>query len=326
MDRKALAATMAELEQCRVKPAAAAAQVVREAPKDVKPPDPETALALKMAREVLEAPHIGVTDSLPENGLDSISGAKLANEFAKIGIAIALTDIYGVETVQDLRHFVQQGLENPIELETIDFGIDFEPVADEGTMGYCCFTLCQLLWNLFSFAKNVVIAAIYFSFWIHLCYTSDALQCDPNKYYASLYLAAAGLCIFFALVFEAVLVKWMVMGEYKPGVYPLFGRTHLAHWIVHGKTSWFLLFFNNTLLENWMLRWLGAEIGAHVSMKGTVLAAYDLLSVGDRCQIGQGSHLAGVEYVAGVMRVGPVTVGANSILGTQCVMGPSSSL
>jgi len=331
IDRKGLAATMMELETCRM-PAPGGDKTKSEeakpkaAPKK-KPADPETALALKTCQETLDAPHLTIKDDLHANGLDSISGAKLANAFAKLGIAIALGDIYTVSTVQELRPFVQQGLENPIVLPLMDIKNDNEKVSSQGSMGYCMFTFFQGIWNLLLFAQAIYLGAVYFTFWISLCYTSDDIQCSPNKYVASAKMVGMGYCLFFAVIFEAIILKWLLVGRYKAGVYPLFGCTHLSHWISQTLANWALRPFHNTVYENWILELLGAHVGRNAALRGAnIVGGYDLITLGDRSVIGFGSELASVVFGAGVMRVGPITVTANSVVGTQCALMPSTLL
>jgi len=171
IDRKGLVNTLAQLESCRIAspppedtppPAPDDPHTKVQPPPPPPPPAPldaETALALKMCQEVLENPDLTITDDLHANGLDSISGAKLANKFAQIGVAVNLTDIYTVSTVQELRPFVKEGLDNPIQLPVLDILKDHEEVQNESSMGYFCFTLCCLLWNILLFSQLVTMAS-----------------------------------------------------------------------------------------------------------------------------------------------------------------------
>jgi len=328
IDRKGLAATMAELEK-KVKAPVECSETAKKKKKEkkAKPLDSETELALKMCREVLDNWELTVADDLHAAGLDSISGAKLANAFSKIGIAINLVDIYQISTVQELRPLVAEGIDNPIVLPLKDIETDHEEMKDEVAMDYCLFTTLQCLWNCLLFIQVLALASFYMTYWIDICYATTAIQCDPNAYVATAKMMGLGFGIFFLVILEAVVVKWLVMGRYTPGIYPLFGKTHLAHFITNSLTGWALKNFHNTVFECWILKLLGSEIGQRVTFReAIVVGGYDLLTIGDRAVIGHGSELSCVVFERGFMRIGPIHVAKDSIIGTQCAMEPSTSL
>ena len=86
-------------------------------------------------------------------------------------------------------------------------------------MGYCIFTLCQMGWNLLLLSQTIAMGAGYMCYWIDLCYASEALQCSPNKWTASIYLFLVALSMFFFVSLECVVLKWLFVGRYKAGLY-----------------------------------------------------------------------------------------------------------
>jgi len=75
-----------------------------------------------------------------------------------------------------------------------------------------------------------------------------------------------GFGMFTFVVLEAILVKWLFVGRYKAGIYPLFGRTHLSHWASYTLVGWALKAFHNTIFEVWILAALGANVGQEATL------------------------------------------------------------
>ena len=184
------------------------------------------------------------------------------------------------------------------------------------------------MWNLGVFLHTIAIVAAIVSYWVGLCYTGNGIQCEPDWYTAAYELAGVGLAVFFATAVVApVLIKWVVLGRYRAGIYPLFGKTHLAHWITNIHTSFALAACSNTIMEGWLLSALGAKVGSNVSLRSAVVVGgFDLLRVDDNVVIGFSSILSGVVFDRGMMRIGPIHIASNSVVGTYCTIGPHSSL
>lgn len=125
-----------------------------------------------------------------------------------------------------------------------------------------------------------------------------------------------------------VIAKWVVIGKYRKGRYPLWGEYYLRWWFMDvlrkliGRGLW----GSNETMLNTYYRMLGAKIGkkARISLQADV-AEYDLVSVGDGAAVEYATVRAfGVDN--GCMILGPVAVGNCASVGARSVVAPYTSI
>jgi carbonic anhydrase/acetyltransferase-like protein (isoleucine patch superfamily)/acyl carrier protein len=127
---------------------------------------------------------------------------------------------------------------------------------------------------------------------------------------------------FVPLIFVAI--KWLVIGRYQAGRYPIRGSYYLRWWIVdvcrkvfpRGIWGW------NAGLLRFYYRLLGADIapGARISLECD-LAEYDLIKCGRDCCV-ELSTVRGFGVDNGAMILGPVRIGHRSSVGIRSVVAP----
>ena len=113
----------------------------------------------------------------------------------------------------------------------------------------------------------------------------------------------------------------LLLGRLQPGVYPLWGAWHLRLWWVQRVAQlipWGLV--EGTVFKGWVLRGLGARVGARVLIeRGVALGAggWSLLSLGDDVTIGRDAALRMIDISDGAVVVGPIQLAAGATLGTR---------
>ena len=141
----------------------------------------------------------------------------------------------------------------------------------------------------------------------------------------------AALAVLFAiyplLLLGSIAVKWIVIGRYKPGDYPVWGLYHLRFWFVRAvmgvvPTS----YLTGTPLLNFYYRLLGAKIGRNVYVGTDEFAVFDTLSIGDDTSIGTDTSLLGYVVEHGRLRIGHLAVGNRAFVGNRSVMRENSIL
>ena len=89
-----------------------------------------------------------------------------------------------------------------------------------------------------------------------------------------------------------IIVKWLVIGRYKPGAYPLWGSYYFRWWLATTiEAAVPVSYLAGTPLLNIYLRLMGARIGRNVFLNSDSFAIYDLLSIGDDSTINDDSNL-----------------------------------
>ena len=144
-------------------------------------------------------------------------------------------------------------------------------------------------------------------------------------------LALVG-ALLWALVAAAltVLAKRVLIGRYRPGRHPYLGSMYVRHWIVlqfARSLPWELL--ESTGLRAWLLRALGAKVGADVHLhRGVALhhGGWDLLEIDDGAALGRDVSLGLVTYDHQQLVFAPVSIGANATLDTRARMGAGSRM
>jgi acyl-CoA synthetase (AMP-forming)/AMP-acid ligase II/acetyltransferase-like isoleucine patch superfamily enzyme len=125
-----------------------------------------------------------------------------------------------------------------------------------------------------------------------------------------------------------ILIKWIVIGRYRPGRYPIYGSYYIRWWLVEQCRKIFLrgIWGSNEVLLSMYYRMLGAKIGknARISLE-CHLAEFDLVTVGDNAAV-EFSTLRGFGVDNGAMILGPVKVGDNASLGARSVVAPYTSV
>jgi len=155
----------------------------------------------------------------------------------------------------------------------------------------------------------------------------DPNNLDLSRVVAGEIAAALIICTYPALILLSIPLKWLVIGRFKPGHYPLWSVYYWRFWLVRQVVSFVpLMLINGSPLFNWYCRLMGAKIGKDVYIGTTDILAFDLLSVGDGSSIGTDSNLMGCEVVDGWLKIDRITVGKDCCVGTKSVLGLNSQL
>lgn len=138
---------------------------------------------------------------------------------------------------------------------------------------------------------------------------------------ALLWALVSLLAVYPVMLAVAVAIKWLVIGRYKAGDYPLWGWYFFRWWFVKAITASIPIdYLAGTPLLSLFYRLMGAKIGANVHLATDNCLAYDLLEIGDDSSVGEESSLAGCTVERGRLRIGPIRVGRRVFIGTRAVV------
>jgi carbonic anhydrase/acetyltransferase-like protein (isoleucine patch superfamily) len=125
-----------------------------------------------------------------------------------------------------------------------------------------------------------------------------------------------------------VVIKWVVIGKYKAGRYPIGGQYYLRWWFVDICRKLFLrgIWGSSDVTLRWYYRMLGAKIekGARISLDCN-MAEYDLVYVGRNSAV-ELCTLRGFGVDNGCMLLGIVRVGRDASVGLRSVVAPNTSV
>jgi non-ribosomal peptide synthetase-like protein len=128
-----------------------------------------------------------------------------------------------------------------------------------------------------------------------------------------------------AAVAAVALVKWIVIGRYRPFERPLWSAFLWRLEFVNALFEFFatplaLEVLQGTPLLPWYLRLLGARIGRRVYVHSTGFLEFDLVEIGDRSVLNQGCILQTHLFEDRILKASRLRIGADCEIGTQSVV------
>ncbi|KAI9360488.1 acetyl-CoA synthetase-like protein [Zopfochytrium polystomum] len=128
--------------------------------------------------------------------------------------------------------------------------------------------------------------------------------------------------------FFAILMKWIIIGRYKPGRYPLWGAYYLRWWLVD---QIFFVFGRGFFgVSSTMLgihaRLMGAKIGKKVAIdSATQLGEFDLIKIESGCALDT-ARIRPFTMETGYMVLKPIIIGQDSVINAKSVVAPGHSV
>ncbi|MEV6678947.1 Pls/PosA family non-ribosomal peptide synthetase [Streptomyces erythrochromogenes] len=135
-------------------------------------------------------------------------------------------------------------------------------------------------------------------------------------------LAALSLCAL------PVVVKWALVGRWRPGQIRIWSMSYFRFWVVRTlvRSAPPVLFAGSPLYLLY-LRSLGARIGrGAVVLSRHVPVCTDLLTIGDGAVIRKDSFAPCYRAHAGMIQTGPVSIGSNAVVGEAAVLDIGTQL
>ena len=138
----------------------------------------------------------------------------------------------------------------------------------------------------------------------------------------------AGGGIFFGTAIFPILLKWLLIGRWQPQQIRVWSLAYFRFWLVKTliRLNPMVLFVGSPLYILY-LRALGAKIGKNVViLSPQVPACTDLLTIGDNSVIRKDSNFNCYRAHAGIIRIGPVTIGRDAYVGEKTVLDIETKL
>ena len=182
--------------------------------------------------------------------------------------------------------------------------------------------------GLFQLAALYLILGFFSIRWLapFLTYTW-MVEDDYERWEAVLGAIIFVVALFPAMLAASIAIKWIVIGRYRAGTYPLWGFYYLRFWFVNSIQSAIPIdYLAGTPWLRLYLRLMGARIGRDVHLATDGFAACDLLTIGDGSTIGIDATMTGYHIHDGMLHLGTVTIGKNCFVGTRAVLRENTRL
>lgn len=138
---------------------------------------------------------------------------------------------------------------------------------------------------------------------------------------------SAMLLLFPTVVLISIVGKWIIIGRFKAGTYPLWGGYYFKFWLVCKLMDLVpTRVMRGTPFLTWYYRLLGARIGRNVHMGSDRFRICDMVSIGNNVSINSDAHIMAYKVSNGQLHIGPVVIGKNCTIGTRSVISENSGM
>jgi non-ribosomal peptide synthetase-like protein len=291
--------------------------------------------ATPMERTIVESfercfgvsPIFATDDFFRDLGGHSHTAGRVATDLrAKLGTnRICVRDFYAHRTARHLAQHLEQS--KLIEFPNMGKG-DREvhppaPTKEQG-VGTVARWTCGFVQALVILALHAaVVSPVLFV----LLLAIDVLNGTTEWWRAAQIASTFALFIWPAWLLIGIAVKWIVIGRFKPGRYPLWGSYYLRWWIVDRFQSigWSAMFMGTPLMSLYY-RAMGAKVGANCTISTPYCGAFDLLSIGEGTSVGADTHILGYRVEDGHLILGRITIGDDCFVGVHCNLGLNATM
>ncbi|MFJ1730032.1 Pls/PosA family non-ribosomal peptide synthetase [Streptomyces sp. NPDC088254] len=154
------------------------------------------------------------------------------------------------------------------------------------------------------------------------------VSAGPNPVDIYLRAVAYGIAMFLGLCCLPIMLKWLLIGRWKPQQIRVWSMAYLRFWLVKTlvQRNPMALFVGSPLYVLY-LRALGAKVGrGAVVFSRNVPVCTDLLSIGDGAVIRKDSFFNGYRAHNGIIQTGAVSLGKDALVGEMTVLDIWTSL
>jgi non-ribosomal peptide synthetase-like protein len=291
--------------------------VIREV---VPPQNDAERLLVSIWEKLFVSAHVSVLDDFfLDLGGHSLLAARMVSELRKhTGFeAISMLDVYRNPSVRALAlRFA--GSPNELPQAPGSVGRASPPVQSKSQTSPTRHFFCGLA----QLVSLVFILSFFALQWLAPYLTYTILIEEEYDYVTALLGAFASLILFYPLmVLIPIAVKWIVIGRYKPGGYPLWGSYYFRWWFVTTiEAAVPIGYMTGTPLLNIYFRLMGAKIGRNVHLGSDSFAIYDLVSIGDDSSVNADSNLLGYTVEDGCLKIGKIEIGKRCFVGTRAAV------
>jgi non-ribosomal peptide synthetase-like protein len=256
----------------------------------------------------------------------SLLAAQLVSELRKdLGIEVAIRDVYNHPTIAALAvHLRAKGAGErraPARAPAAN-GHRVDGGETQPTIGPAARALRAVFAGAQALGLYLIYAVVALPYW-GLHFTAAAWRHERLSLGSSIGLSLLVVTgVWPALLLLSIAAKWILIGRYRPGAYPLRSGYYLRFWLarrfqlISGSA-----FLAGTPFMALYLRAMGARIGRGCTISTAFFGAFDLLRIGDDTSIGVETQILGYRVQDGMLHIGSADIGSRCFIGTHAAVG-----
>ena len=234
--------------------------------------------------------------------------------------SVSMKDVYRNPTIRSLATALADVAPDPVEAPASAPSAAPAPVIKP--VSTPTYVLCAAL-QLLGFFFYSFVAALVVVLGVKWVWAASGLF---EIYLRLVVFAAVG---FVALCAMPIVVKWTLVGRWKPRQFRVWSLDYFRFWVVKmlvQRNLVVLLFYDSPLYVLY-LRALGAKIGRGVTILSPhVPVCTDLLTIGEGTIIRKDAFFTCYRAQSGMIQTGTVTIGKNAFVGEKAVLDIGTSL
>jgi non-ribosomal peptide synthetase-like protein len=264
-------------------------------------------------------------------GGHSLLAARMVSRLRKTSAfsALSMLDVYQNPTITSLaaRFELREKVGTDVQYAEPETTSSAEPMAAEQVRAAIPF-LRHFLCGTAQLVSLVFIMGFFALQWLAPYLTYTILIEEEFDVAAAIMCALASLILIYpVMLIIPIAMKWLLIGRYKRGAYPLWGAYYFRWWLVTTiETAVPVGYLCGTPLLNIYLRLMGARIGRNVHLDSDGFAIYDLLEIGDDSTINADSKLLGYTVEGGYLKLGRTAIGKRCFVGTRAAVRENAAL
>jgi amino acid adenylation domain-containing protein len=261
---------------------------------------------------------VALTDNFFDLGGHSLLAARMVSELRKNpGMGdVSMLDVYHHPTLESFAKNIEDGICHQNDDAAAD-----NKSANDFRVPKLQFVLCSAAQAVGAYA----VLGVFLLPWLLSYRAYELTRVDHSTLVSLLAAFGAALVIFPAMAIASIAGKWIIIGRYKPGKYPVWGAYYWRFWMARRLQGIIpMTYLRGTPLLNIYCRLMGAKIGRNVYLGSHYQAAYDLLTIGDDSSIGLDAQITGYTIEDGMLTIGDVNIGERCFVGAKSVLHPDT--
>ena len=284
---------------------------------DLPPATPLEAIIAAVWAKLFRVPVVGVEQNffLDLGGHSLLAAQVTALLRTDTGLDFAVRDIYSFPTIRELAQHVEHARAQKI---TSTSGADESSAMADRAWPHPSFgfTLTQSLINVAGLGLLLLPLVVVVPL------ADAALQGGGSLVTMAWISISLVLGLWPAMLVLSIAAKWLIIGRYRAGAYPLWGSYYLRWWMVtrlQAMSGAGVL--AGTPLMTVYYRLMGAKVGCGCALDTALCSIFDLVRIGDDTSVGAETQLLGCRVENGLLLVGRVDIGSRCFIGVHSALG-----
>ena len=261
---------------------------------------------------------ISPKDNFFELGGHSLLASQMISELRKDVRyeKLSVKDVYSHPTIEKLTHFIEHSVKFNNHQEKSKKPVP--PVIKKvSRLTYITVSVLQFLTTtlFYGITATILLLPIFLKVLISGITNTEIIMSVFGSF-AFFYFFWMGL---------SIVAKWVVIGKFKAGSYPLWGFYYYRFWLVKKFVDMApVSLMSGTPFINWYFRLLGAKIGKNTYLGTDRLRIFDLISIGDDSSLLKESTLLGYSIENGMLHIGSIEVGNRCMIGARSMLSKNT--